>query len=137
MSNNGIQRVTFDYVEVAGDVLEGITVQNPAITAYDLDRAKFGWPKRADADMFFTTYIVWRQLVAEKLYAGDFKQFREVDCTALGDYPKTVCQSCDTPAAGDESRYCHKCGDTLPAEDEPRDPEDVDPTRAEAGESFA
>lgn len=135
MSNN-IKRVHFDYVEVAGEVIEDVTVLNPALTAYDLDRAKFGWPTRDDADLFFTNYVVWKQLTADRRYAGDFRQFREVDCSAIGDYPTSLCGSCETPAASDESRFCHKCGDELPADDEPRD-EDVNPTRAGAGESYA
>lgn len=135
--SNEIQRLHFDFVEVAGEVIEDVTVLNPAIVAYDLARAKFNWPKRDDAEMLFGTYVIWSQLHADGRYPGEFKDFRDRDCTAAGDWPTSLCSSCGTPAASDESLYCHKCGDELPAEDEPREPETVNPTRAGAVENSA
>ena len=75
-----VSRLVVDVELDDGTLHEGLRIKNPALVAYDLERAAKKWPDAKEAPLLWQTFITWRQLRNDDLYGGDFKAFREVDC---------------------------------------------------------
>lgn len=75
-----VQRLILTVELVDGTTYPDLRICNPAMVAFDLERASKKWPDAREAPMLWRTFIAWRQLVNQGDYTADFKTFREADC---------------------------------------------------------
>lgn len=80
---SSVKRLVVSVEMADGTMHEELRVRNPALCAYDMERNRLKWPDAREAPMLWQTFVTWRQLVNDGLYAGDFKTFRDVDCSDL------------------------------------------------------
>ncbi len=78
-----VSRLIVDVELDDGTVHSDLRIKNPALVAYDLERAAKKWPDAREAPLLWQTFIAWRQLKNDGLYAGDFRDFRDSDCVEV------------------------------------------------------
>lgn len=81
MSN--VKRLVVNVEMEDGTTHEDLRIKNPALCAFDFERVKKKWPDAREAPILWQTFIAWRQLVNDGLYAGDFPTFRDKDCAEV------------------------------------------------------
>lgn len=108
-----LKRIVLHVVMADGTEHNPLTVTNPALVAFDFERARLDWPGPADAPMLWQTFLAWAQLVA----AGDyprhvdgstkqttFQAFRERDCLHVEQLKGHEAENADpTTEAGSDS----------------------------------
>lgn len=75
-----VQRLVVTVEMEDGTIHEDLRVKNPALCAFDIERAAKKWPTAQEGPLLWQTFVAWRQLVNDDLYRGTFKDFRDHDC---------------------------------------------------------
>lgn len=66
--------------EMSSGTLERVTVRNPDLCRWDIERDKTKWPMHDKAPILWLTFITWAAMMREGRYSEPFKTFREADC---------------------------------------------------------
>ncbi|MFT4299318.1 MAG: hypothetical protein QM597_06770 [Aeromicrobium sp.] len=73
-------------MEIRYDLADGragtVVVKSRARVAFDLTRARRGWPVASDAPFLWVTFLTWRSLSDEGAFEGDFDDFQTACITA-------------------------------------------------------